>query len=143
MQLRGSSLLRRYGGPSIALALLVALLCGCGSSGNATAAKTSTTTAANATTTQTPPVPPAEKKVLGYVKRRFGSADWYPLIADVTLSGHSATVSTGLTNHQRADWNQKQAEAMCRAFLGSPLVQTAEVFYDDTVGGSTAYCSSS
>jgi hypothetical protein len=141
MQSRAGSFLRRYAGPSIALALSLALLCGCGGSDNAATTKSSATTAE--TTTQTPPAPSAEKKVLAYLKRRFGNTGWYPYIASVTVSGGSATVSTKLINHHKAHWNQKQAEAMCKAFLGSPLVHTAEVFYDSTVGGSTAYCSSS
>lgn len=74
------------------------------------------------------------------MKQRFGNASWYRLIDNVTVSGKTVTVSTELINHQRANWNLEQAEAICKAFLKSPLVRNASVYYDSASGGSTAGC---
>lgn len=139
MQLRASDLRRRSGGLSLALLLSAALLYGCGSSGSTTTAKTST--AATTTTTQTSPAALRRKKIAAYMKHRFGNEPWYPLIGIVRFNENLVEVPTELTNPQTPKRNQREAEAICKAFLSSPLVTAVSVDYDVRAGGNSAGCS--
>lgn len=131
MHLRLGAESRLRGGAVPVLVVAAALLSGCGSSSDAATATTQTTTSAST---------PEEAKVLDYMKQRFGGERWYPLVRSISVSGHSVTVETRLVNTKTPNWNKKQAEAMCKAFLGSPRIQSAIVLYDVTGGGNTANC---
>ena len=121
-------------------AIAAILVAGCGGSSDATATQSKKAAAAKTSPSGEKQGLSDEEKIYYFMKKMYGNAKWFPYITQVMFSEGSASVVTELKNRDTPDWNRRQAAAMCNAFLTSPLIQTASIFYDEEVGGSTASC---
>lgn len=102
-------------------------LLGCGGSESA-----NTTTATRHAAKRVERPPTLESKVVHYISHRFKDARWYPLITHIRVEKNtSVTVETKLTNRKIRGRNKKTAGVMCKAFLTSPRIKVAYIFYDE------------